>query len=143
MSITISYLILKFIKNISLGIACGLASLRTYVAVTKVRNTKYVDTKNCPLYKSSLQRVAEKAALREGFVVNEEEDKKDRVRSGEGDASDHIDGLRHADRVRRLFFADLDETWLKEINLQMNDGRETKNTSYGITIYEITNLIFV
>lgn len=54
--------------------------------------------------------------------MNEEEDKKHSVGSGEGDPRDHVDGLRHSDRVRWFFFANLDETWLKEIILQMKDG---------------------
>lgn len=70
---------------------------------------------------SGLNSGGAEAALRERFVVDEKEDEKDGVGSGEGDARDHIDGLRHTDRVRRFFFANLDETWLKEINLQMND----------------------
>lgn len=58
--------------------------------------------------------------------MDEEEYEKDGVGSGEGDARDHVDGLRDADRVRRFFFANLDETWLKEINLQMNDDTESR-----------------
>lgn len=54
--------------------------------------------------------------------MNEEEDKKHSVGSGEGDPRDHVDGLGHSDRVRRFFFANLDETWLKEIILQIKDG---------------------
>lgn len=66
------------------------------------------------------------AALRERLIVNEEEDEKHGVGGGEGDARDHVDGLRHADRVRRFFFANLDETWLKEIIMQMNDDTESR-----------------
>lgn len=58
--------------------------------------------------------------------MDEEEYEKDGVGSGEGDARDHVDGLGDADRVRRFFFANLDETWLKEINLQMNDDTESR-----------------
>lgn len=58
--------------------------------------------------------------------MDEEEDKKDGVGSGESDASDHVDSLRHADGVRRLLFTNLDETWLKEIILQINDDGEPK-----------------
>lgn len=47
--------------------------------------------------------------------MNEEEDEKHGVGSGKRDPRDHVDGLGHADRVRRFFFANLDETWLKEI----------------------------
>lgn len=53
------------------------------------------------------------AALRERLIVNEEEDEKHGVGSGERDPRDHVDRLRHADRVRRFFFANLDETWLR------------------------------
>lgn len=60
-------------------------------------------------------------ALSEGLVVYEEEDEEHGIGGGEGDARDHVDGLCHTDRVRRLFFADLDETWLKEIVLLMKD----------------------
>lgn len=66
--------------------------------------------------------VGAEAALREGLVVNKEEYEKHGVGSGEGDTGDDVDGLRHSDRVRRFFFANLDETWLKEINKQMKDG---------------------
>lgn len=75
---------------------------------------------------SGLNSGGAEAALRERFVVDEEEDEKDGVGSGEGDTGDHIDGFRHTDRVRRFFFANLDETWLKEINLQMNDDTESQ-----------------
>lgn len=54
------------------------------------------------------------AALRERLIVNEEEDEKHGVGSGERDPRDHVDRLRHADRVRRFFFANLDETWLRD-----------------------------
>lgn len=57
--------------------------------------------------------------------MNEEEDEKHGVGSGECDPRDHVDGLRHADRMRRFFFANLDETWLKEIIMQMNDDIES------------------
>lgn len=72
-----------------------------------------------------------KTALRERFVMDEEEDEKDGVGGGEGDPRDHVDGLRHADRMRRFFFANLDETWLKEIIWQMNDDTEA-NCVFGI-----------
>lgn len=54
--------------------------------------------------------------------MNEEEDKKHSVGSGKGDAGDDVDRLRHSNRVRGFFFANLDETWLKEINVQIKDG---------------------
>lgn len=63
----------------------------------------------------------------------EEEDKKHSVGSGESDAGDDVDRLRHADRMRRLLFTDLDETWLKEIILQMNDDGERKSTQLHLT----------
>lgn len=76
-------------------------------------------------YKQPEARRSAEAALRERFVVDEEEYEKDGIGSGEGDARDHVDRLRDADRVRWFFFANLDETWLKEINLQMNDDTES------------------
>lgn len=45
--------------------------------------------------------------------MDEEEYKKYGVGSGEGDARDHVDRLRDPDRMRRFFFANLDETWLR------------------------------
>lgn len=61
------------------------------------------------------------AVLRERLVVDKEEYEKHGVGSGECNPGDDVDRLRHSDRMRRFFFANLDETWLKEINLQMND----------------------
>lgn len=85
------------------------------------------------------------AALREGFIVDEEENQKYRVGCGEGDASNDVDRLRHADRVRWFFFADLDETWLKEINLQMNDdsGTEKKHTLENTKLGSLTERVQV
>lgn len=57
------------------------------------------------------------AALSEGLVVDEEEDEKHGVGGGEREARYHVDRLRHSDRMRRLLFTDLNETWLKEIIL--------------------------
>lgn len=53
--------------------------------------------------------------------MDEEEDEKDGIRSRERDPGDDIDGLCNSDRVWRFFFANLDETWLKEIILWVND----------------------
>lgn len=59
--------------------------------------------------------VTVEAALRKRFVVNEEEDEKDSVRSWKRNPGDYVNSLRHSDRMRGFFFANLDETWLKEI----------------------------
>lgn len=60
------------------------------------------------------------AALREGLVVDEEENEEHRVGGREGDTRYHVDGLRNSNRMRRFFFPNLDETWLKEIILEMS-----------------------
>lgn len=57
--------------------------------------------------------------------MNEEEDEKHGVGSGKCDPGYDVDGLRHSDRVWGFFFANLDETWLKEINLQINDDSQS------------------
>lgn len=68
--------------------------------------------------------------------MDEEEDEKDGIRSREGDPGDDIDGLRDSNRVRRFFFANLDETGLKEIILYMND--DTVSTYGEVTLRSST-----
>lgn len=44
--------------------------------------------------------------------MDKEEDQEYRIRRREGDASDHVDGFGHSNRMRWLFFAYLHETCL-------------------------------
>lgn len=67
--------------------------------------------------------------------MDEEKDEKHSVGSRECNPGDDVDGLRHSNRMRRFFFANLDETWLKEINWRMND--DTVSVYFEITIMRL------
>lgn len=63
--------------------------------------------------------------------MDEEEYEKHGIGRRESDARDDVNSLRHSDWMWRLFFTDLDETWLKNINSKMNTHSPIVSVQYS------------